>query len=87
MTPKWLKDYYGKNFDSFKPEVFLDGNKFAVVKISGQADKSLGHSNIGYILVNKSGRFGATPHRPLYEGVAGALQLQLMKQALATTDK
>jgi hypothetical protein len=86
MIPQWLKNYYGNAIDSFNPVVVSEGNRFAIVRIVAEANKKLGHSQLGYVLLKKSGRHMATPHKSLHEGVAGADELLKMQKALEAAE-
>lgn len=84
-TPKWLKEYYGKEVDDFSPSVVYDGIKKAVVRIQ-RGDISSASSSIGYVLLSKSGRHNATHYRSLFEGIPAASDLAAMKAALDADD-
>ena len=85
-TPKWLKDYYGEQFDSFHPELIVDGRKFAIVRIyQPQASRQMYHS-IGYVLLRKGGRHEGVSHQSLHEGVPNQADMDRMKAVLQKAD-
>lgn len=83
-TQKWLKDYFGKDFDLLSPSVVADGDTKAVVKLSRKAAK--GYSGTGYVLVEKSGKHNVTEHIVLHEGLASKEDMDTMKHVLAQKD-
>lgn len=92
MAADWLKDYYGKAFNELTPDVVKEGRNYAIVRLIG-SNKNRAFSAIGYVLVKKNGRHGATPHQSLYEGVPSLVEFQGMvdklnqAEARFTTDR
>lgn len=86
-APKWLQDYYGNEIGAFNPEVVVDGRKHAIVKISRAGTKKAFYSSIGYVLLRKGGRHGASGHLSLHEGMANQQDLDRMLIALKKADE
>lgn len=84
MAEKWLKDYYGKDFNSLSPLLVMDGNVVAVVKLTRKASR--GFNRVGYVLIKKNGRHNASDHIVLHEGVASKEDLETMKRVLVSKD-
>jgi len=83
-TPRWLENYYGKDFDFLNPEVVFDGKKKAVVKLVRTGSRV--HSSIGYVLLDKNGSHLASTPKSLHEGVPSQADLDRMREALKKAD-
>jgi hypothetical protein len=83
-APRWLKEYYGKDFEKFQPTVVMEGRTQAVVKLTQSASR--GYSGLGYVLVKKRGKHNASQHLVLHEGVASKEDLNTMKHVLSQKD-
>jgi hypothetical protein len=76
-APKWLSDYFGSEFDTLSPTVVVEGIRVAVVRITN-VNLPKEFKAVGYILVKKNGRFDASTHISLHEGIANAFDWEKM---------
>lgn len=83
-APRWLENYYGKDFDFLNPEVVFDGKKKAVVKLVRTGSRT--HSSIGYVLIDKNGSHFASTHKSLHEGIPSQKDLDRMREELKKVD-
>jgi hypothetical protein len=84
-TPEWLKTYYGKQTETFNPQVVIDGSKYAVVRLT-KTEAPRGFSKVGYVLIRKDGRHVGGAQRSLHEGLANQDHLERMKKIHAEAD-
>ena len=82
----WLRTYYGPAFENLKPEVVIDGQKHAVVKITNP-DRARRYSSIGYVLVRKTSSHSMNNQKPLHEGIASHYDMERMKMQLQAADR
>lgn len=75
--PKWLNDYFGSELEKYAPTVVLDGARVAVLRIQN-AELPKEFRSVGFILVRKNGRFDASTHKSLHEGIASAADMERM---------
>lgn len=81
----WLKKYFGKDdMDFLSPVIIAEGKKKAIVRLTRTGAR--GHSGIGYILVDKTGRHSVSNHKSLHEGVPSAADMEKMKELLKKED-
>lgn len=83
--PDWLKKYFGPQLKTMDPSVVEEGKKYAVVRIQDH-NQSGAFSRVGFILIQKNGKYGVTPHVSLFEGVPTSANLLMMKSRLEKQD-
>lgn len=81
-APRWLRNYYGKDFDRLSPSVVEEGDRFAVVKLFNHEVRT-SNPKIGYVLIDKRGSFAVSPHQSLFEGIPSQADVDSMKAALS----
>lgn len=79
--PAWVKTYFGKKVKDLSPTVVEEGKRYAIVRIQDMGQKGE-FSKVGFILVLKNGRYGASPHDSLFEGSPTVVDLFTMKNKL-----
>ena len=79
-VPKWLLDYYGRDFDVLNPAIIAEWKSFAVVSLRKVVSQM--HSSVGYVLIEKGGFHGTSKHVSLHEGVLTTESMQKMTKAL-----
>lgn len=83
-APKWLQEYYGKDFDFLNPTVFEEGPTHAIIRlqkttsIRGAGD----YSSVGFVMIKKNGRHVMTTHVSLHEGIPTVEDAKRMSDAL-----
>lgn len=80
-APAWLRDYYGKDFDSLAPTVVRESRNYAVVRLFNHGVKT-SNSRVGYVLVYKKGSLSTDSHSSLFEGIPEQSDMDRMYQAL-----
>lgn len=83
MQPEWVNEYYGASTRNLKPTVFLDGKKFAVVRVQNEHQNKI---NVGYVLIRKSGKHNVSDEQPLHDGMLTDSTLTKMKLELSKAD-
>lgn len=83
-NPSWLMDYYGRDFDMLNPEVVMEGEKYAVVRLRKVFTNMIG--SVGYVLIKKNGSHASTPFKSLHDGVATPVDVDKMKKELAEAE-
>lgn len=78
--PLWLKNYYGKSFETFDPTVIQEGKFKAIVRI-------VKDGSLAYVLVRKKGTHEASPHVPLFQGTPNADDITRMQNILFNEDR
>lgn len=80
--PEWLKSYYGpEGLKNLSPEVVEEGKKYAIIKLLGAQPPST-YSKVGFVLISKNGRYGASPQEALFEGMPDMNDFFKMKSRL-----
>lgn len=86
LTPEWLKLYYGKETETFNPQVVIDGKRVAVVKLV-KTESPRGFPKVGYVLIRKDGRHQGGMQLSLHEGLATEVDMERMKKVHVQEDK
>ncbi len=84
-APQWLQEYYGSQFSTYNPEVVAETTHMAVVRISNPK-KNRGYNLIGYVLIPKIGRHGASDQASLFEGSPTVQDMATMQAKLAAAE-
>lgn len=79
----WINDYYGADVRKLKPTVFLEGKRFAVVRLQNEVKSQI---FVGYVLVKKSGKHNVSEEKPLHDGYLTDTALTKMKLELTKAD-
>lgn len=83
MEDEWLKTYYGKDFNTFSPVVFMESKNFAIVRLLGEGKGA----RMGFVLIRKSGSFERSSQRSMKEGTANSDDLVVFRAALNEAEK
>lgn len=78
--PRWLKNYYGSYITILRPQIVMDGEHRAVVRL-------MSGGKISYVLIKKRGMHVATPHEAVFSGIPNAEDLGKMRTLLDSKDK
>jgi len=84
--PGWLEKYYGSRFKDLRPEVYMEGKRFAVVKVSSSGMRQSPYDSVGYVLIQKDGKHCVTHYRSLHEGSLTQDDHDRMKKILEEAD-
>lgn len=84
-APSWLQEYYGDQFSEYNPELIADTQHLAIVRITNPK-KNRAYSLVGYVLIRKIGRNGATPQESLFEGSPTLQDVAKMKARLTAAE-
>lgn len=76
-SPSWLQKYYGKHCEVLHPEVVIDGQKVAVVRLV-KSEAPPGFPKSGYVLIRKDGTHSGGAQQSLHEGVATQADMDRM---------
>jgi hypothetical protein len=79
-TSAWLDDYYGTAKKVLRPSIVTDGKYYAIVMLMVE-------DSMGFVLIRKNGKHGATPHEILHAGPAKDADFARMKARLTAIDK
>jgi hypothetical protein len=79
-----LHTYYGKDFDVLNPEVVLEGQTHAVIRLLRAVPNMI--SSVGYVLIKKSGSHTSSSHVSLHEGVLDMAGMAKLRKALADAE-
>lgn len=79
--PSWMLAYFGSDLVRLNVELIEESKRYAIVKLTDSGQKGQ-YSKVGYILVNKSGKYAITPHESLFEGNPTLVDLFSMKNRL-----
>lgn len=76
----WMSKYYGEEWvKRLQPKLVYDGKNRAIVRVTT-------NGSTGYVLVQKNGAHGVTPHEVLYLGIPNSADYAKMQQRLSETD-
>ncbi len=76
----WMDKYYGPEWKkTLQPRIVYERTNKAVVRV-------ISNGSAGFVLVQKNGAHGVTPHEVLYVGVPNAAAYNSMQQRLAAAD-
>lgn len=76
----WMAKYYGKEWMAkLQPKLVYDGKNKAIVRVTTNGSS-------GYVLVQKNGAHGVTPHEVLYLGIPGPTDFTKMHKRLVDAD-
>lgn len=80
MSEEWLKTYYDKNYIDLSPSVYLESDRFAVVRITRDG-------RMGFVLIKKSGKYNHSKQKSMHEGLPTSTDLERFREALAAAEK
>lgn len=83
MRPSWLQRYYGDETEKLTPVVLFEGKKSAVVMLRSKVKNV---TQVGYVLIEKSGKHNISKHEALHEGPASTTDIARMRRRLTEVE-